>query len=177
MRNAADHCAARCLPEDRLSTSSCELMPGDVVLAQTGDRLKTLLGSCVTVVLTDPKRTVAAMCHIVHVGQPNAENRRNTAYGRVAMEAMFAHLRSIGITPTLCEAYVFGGSNMFPRLFQTRDVGGSNTAWALAYLECHGIRVMDQSLGGHGYRKVSWTVGLTDPLVEIVFAELEDDRK
>ena len=58
-----------------------DLMPGDVALGQAGEQLKTLLGSCVAVILTDPRRTVAAMCHIVHVGQPNAANQHNTAYG------------------------------------------------------------------------------------------------
>ena len=36
------------------------LHPGDVVCAERGDRMETLLGSCVAVVLTDPRRTVGA---------------------------------------------------------------------------------------------------------------------
>jgi chemotaxis protein CheD len=148
-------------------------MPGDVALAFAQDPLKTLLGSCVSVILTDPKRTVAAMCHIVHVGKPNAANRRNTAYGAPAMEDMFAKLRGVGVTPKLCQAYVFGGGNMFPHLFMERHVGASNIAWVLDYLHEHGIQVVDHCLGGNGYRKVSWTVGPTEPLVETVFAELE----
>ena len=38
-----------------------DLMPGDVALGTAGDQLKTLLGSCVSVILTDPRRTVGAM--------------------------------------------------------------------------------------------------------------------
>ena len=57
-----------------------ELMPGDVAIGQAGDQFKTLLGSCVSVVLTDPRRTVGAMCHIVHVGTPNAEARLLTGH-------------------------------------------------------------------------------------------------
>jgi chemotaxis protein CheD len=148
-----------------------ELMPGEVALGQQGDQLKTLLGSCVSVILTDPRRTIGVMCHIVHVGKPNVANAKNTAYGEVAMKEMFARLRSVGVNPTQCDAYVFGGGNMFPKLFDVRHVGDANVDWVLDYLHDHGIHLVDHCLGGNGYRKVSWTVGAADPLVETVFAE------
>lgn len=148
-----------------------ELMPGDVALGLAGEQLKTLLGSCVSVILTDSRRTMATMCHIVHVGLPNAANVDNTAYGSVAMDEMFKRLRRIGVTPRLCQAYVFGGGNMFPNLFQHRHVGASNAEWVLDYLQMHNIPVVDHCLGGNGYRKVSWTIGPAEPLVETVFAE------
>ena len=146
-------------------------MPGDVAVGQAGEQLKTLLGSCVSVILTDPRRTVAAMCHIVHVGQPNAANRHNTAYGLSAMEDMFRRLHQLGVTPRLCQAYVFGGGNMFPHLINVNHVGSNNATWVLHQLKQHHIPVVDQSLGGNGYRKVSWTVGPTEPVVEVVLAE------
>jgi len=80
-----------------------ELMPGDVALGRAGDQLKTLLGSCVSVILTDPRRTVGVMCHIVHVGHPNAANQNNTAFGAVAMAEM---TRRLGSTP---ELFLTGG--------------------------------------------------------------------
>jgi chemotaxis protein CheD len=150
---------------------SKELMPGDVALAVRGEQLKTLLGSCVSVILTDPRHTVAAMSHIVHVGTPNASNQSNTAYGSVAMNHMFGMLRARGVNPAMCEAYVFGGGNMFPQIFNARNVGSANANWVLDFLDSQGIFVANQELGGNGYRKVSWTVGLKEPLVETVFAE------
>lgn len=161
-------------PSTRVATRSAlqvELMPGDVAVADAGDQLKTLLGSCVCVILTDPRRTVAAMCHIVHVGIPNAANVHNSAYGSVAMHAMYAHLRSRGVNPSMCLAYVFGGANMFPQFLNPRHVGASNADWTLNFLSDQGIPVIDHSLGGHGYRKVSWTVGPSEPVVEIVVTQ------
>ncbi len=145
-----------------------ELMPGGVALGLAGDMLKTLLGSCVAVILTDPRRTVGAMCHIVHIGRPNAANAGNTAYGICAMEDMFGRLRDIGISHRLCHAYVFGGGNMFPQHFKLHHVGASNVNWVLDYLASHHIGVVDQCLGGMGYRKISWTVGPAEPAVEVV---------
>lgn len=154
-----------------LSEGPVELMPGDVIVGQAGDQFRTLLGSCVSVILTDPWRTVGTMCHIVHVGTPNAENRHNTAYGVVAMHDMFSKLRARGINPRMCEAYVFGGGNMFPHLFREKHVGANNVEWVLDYLHAHDVRVLDQCLGGNGYRKVSWTVGTQEPEVETVLPE------
>lgn len=148
-----------------------ELMPGDVTLGEAGAQFKTLLGSCVSVMLTDPRRTLGSMCHIVHVGTPSAANRHNTAYGVVAMHAMFTQLRARGINPRMCEAYVAGGGNMFPQLFREKHVGSSNVDWVLHYLQTHDVAVVGQSLGGTGYRKVSWTVGPQAPVVETVFPE------
>lgn len=153
------------------NSAAVELMPGDVALGLVGDQLRTLLGSCVSVILTDPRRTVAAMCHIVHAGRPNASNACNTAYGEVAMDEMFSRLQAVGIHPKCCQAYVFGGGNMFPQMFNATHVGTHNVDWVWEFLQRHGIAVVDHCLGGNGYRKVSWTVGLGEPLVETVFSE------
>lgn len=155
-----------------MSNAHIELLPGDVALGLAGDQLKTLLGSCVSVILTDPRRTIGVMCHIVHVGPPTAANSHNSAYGQVAMADMCKRLLSIGVTPKLCQAYVYGGGNMFPHLFTRRHVGASNSAWVLDYLAEHQIQIVEQDLGGEGYRKVCWTVGPDEPQVETVFAEL-----
>lgn len=148
-----------------------ELMPGDVALGFAGEQLKTLLGSCVAVILTDPRRTVGVMCHIVHVGQPNAANQGNTAYGVCAMDDMFRRLHHVGVTPRLCQAYVFGGGNMFPQVFKEHHVGSNNVSWVMHQLKHHRIAVVNQCLGGEGYRKVAWTVGLDEPTVDVVFAQ------
>lgn len=150
-----------------------ELMPGDVALGFAGDQLKTLLGSCVSVILTDPRRTVGAMCHIVHVSRPNSANSHNAAYGVVAMHEMFRLLQTIGVIPGRCHAFVYGGGNMFPHLLTADNVGAKNARWVMRYLHEHGIEVVDYSLEGAGYRKVSWTVGKTDPLVEMVMVQPE----
>jgi chemotaxis protein CheD len=149
-----------------------ELMPGHVALGLVGDQLKTLLGSCVSVILTDPRRTVGAMCHIVHVGSPNAANVRNTAYGEVAMRDMFDRLLGVAIPPKMCHAYVYGGGNMFPQLAQKNHVGAKNAEWVLDYLYDCGIKVVEHDVGGSTYRKVAWTVGRGVPVVEAVRTDL-----
>jgi chemotaxis protein CheD len=144
------------------------LHPGDVACGVRGDRFDTLLGSCVAVVLTDPRRTVGAMCHIVH-STPTPNTPRDSAWGDVALDLMYELLRERGIEPRLCEAYVYGGGNMFPGLFSGNGhVGSSNARWPLEALALDQVRVLHQDLGGTTYRRLSWTVGPDAPQVVAV---------
>jgi chemotaxis protein CheD len=139
------------------------LNPGDVAVGQRGDRLETLLGSCVAIVLTDPRRTIGAMCHIVHGRPAPPGHGHDSAFADVALERMRALLRAQGITPALCEAFVYGGGNMFPAVFRHTHVGDDNAAWALRALAADGIRVMVRDTGGDVYRRIGWTIGPSMP--------------
>ena len=141
------------------------LHPGDVACVGRGDRLETLLGSCIAVVLTDPRRTVGAMCHIVHSSPAAQQDERPTSHGDAAFEALFGLLRKQGIQPQLCEAWVYGGGNMFPALFRHQHVGEANARWVMSALADRGIRVLGQDLGGDTYRRLAWTVGPGEPEV------------
>ncbi len=139
------------------------LHPGDVACGARGDRYATLLGSCIAVVLTDPRRTVGAMCHIVHT-TANPSGSRDAAWGDAALNRMYALLRERGIAPQLCEAYVYGGGNMFPGLFGgDTHVGANNARWTLDALAQDGVRVLHSDVGGSTYRKLTWTVGPDAP--------------
>lgn len=148
------------------------LHPGDVACVDRGERLDTLLGSCVAILLTDPQRSVGAMCHVVHAGAPQGLPTRDTAYGDAALAEMIRLLRLRGIDQQQCLAWVYGGGNMFPARFgQTAadgHVGAANFEWALGALHQAGIRVLGVALGGHAYRKLRWTVGPEAPEVETV---------
>lgn len=144
------------------------LHPGDVACADEGDRFETLLGSCVAVILTDPRRTVAVMCHVVHCGGAVSAAPRTAAHAEVAFAAMFSLLQARCIDPLLCEAYVYGGGNMFPDLMATMDVGDCNARWALDALARAGIRVLLCDVGCNTYRRLSWIVGPDAPRVTAV---------
>ena len=144
------------------------LHPGDVALGRLGDRLETLLGSCVSIILTDPRRTVAAMCHIVHSGTaPVDERGAETTHAEPALAAMFDMLQGCGISPQLCEAYLYGGGNMFPSLFKESHVGADNTEWARQALADLGIPLRGQDTGGTAFRRITWTVGPGAPEVRL----------
>jgi chemotaxis protein CheD len=144
------------------------LHPGDLVRAGRGDRLETLLGSCVAIILTDPRRTLGIMCHIVHARPAPPSAPGNCAFADVALDTMHGLLRGRGINPALCEAYVYGGGDMFPGLLQTARVGEANARWVMRALAADGIRVLSHDLGGHSYRRLAWTIGTGTPQVTSV---------
>lgn len=139
------------------------LHPGDVACGERGDRFETLLGSCVSIVLTDPRRTTGAMCHVVHAGHTPSPRAPDTAWGEAALQRLFALLQARGIDGHQCQAWVYGGGNMFPGTFGESHVGAVNARWALQALQTRGIRVLDTDLGGSHYRKLSWSVGALPP--------------
>jgi chemotaxis protein CheD len=148
---------------------SFTLHPGDVRCAWRGERLVTLLGSCVAVVLTDPRRTIGAMCHIVHAPGPDMPRHgRTTAWGDLAIEALRHGLLAHGIQLRLCQAYVYGGGNMFPDQYGGLHVGQDNAAWTLQALAAEGVSVIHEDVGGSSYRRLAWTVGPEAPTVEAV---------
>ena len=144
------------------------LHPGEVALAHRGERLETLLGSCVSVLLTDPQHTVGAMCHIVHASQRGkTPDLHDTCQAAPAMKALFALLRCSGFAPELCDAWVVGGGNMFPGQASIYPVGHANLDWVYQFLHREGIPVIGESVGGPCYRKIGWTIGAAAPEITI----------
>jgi len=141
------------------------LHPGGVACGERGERFETLLGSCVAIVLTDPRRTVGAMCHIVHAMPAPAGRHDDATYADVALRQMNERLRERGLQPGQCEAYVYGGGNMFPRVYPQQSIGTRNTDWVLDALAATGVRVLQHDVGGNTYRRLRWTVGVNVPTV------------
>ncbi|MDY6948873.1 MAG: chemotaxis protein CheD [Pseudomonadota bacterium] len=141
------------------------LHPGDVVCVGRGSRLETLLGSCVSVILSDCNRTVAAMCHIVHPDRPIAGPGDLTRGAPGAIDRMYELLSARGMTPKLCEAWIYGAGDMFPSMFKHTHVGFRNAQAVLQRLDADGVTVTLQDLGGRSYRLLKWTVGVGLPAV------------
>jgi chemotaxis protein CheD len=144
------------------------LHPGDVVCAERGDRLETLLGSCVAVVLSDPARTIGAMCHIVHSRASRRPVGPPTMAADAAIDRMYELLTQRGLNPRLCDAFVYGGGNMFPEHYSATHVGRNNAVCVLARLAADTVDVVIQDLGGPAYRRLAWTIGTGLPEVTAV---------
>lgn len=173
MQNTACRAGARRVPQDRpMSTAPAglvhTLLPGDVVCADRGESLETLLGSCIALLLMDARRTVGAMCHIVHASEPRDAEFNPAAFANAAIDALYAALIQRGFTPRLCQAHVYGGGNMFPALVRGAHVGRRNAESVLERLRRDGVQVVVQDLGGSCYRRLRWTVGDAAPALTAV---------
>jgi chemotaxis protein CheD len=133
------------------------LHPGEHCVRPEGYRLRTLLGSCVSITLWQPERRIGAMSHILLHSRPSRPaGELDGRYAEEAVSLMLRDLAAWGVRPGDCEAKLFGGANMFPG--QTRSealhVGRRNGEAARALMRAHAIPVVSESLFGMGHRNV-----------------------
>jgi chemotaxis protein CheD len=137
------------------------LLPGEYFVGGPEYRIRTLLGSCVSITLWHPVRRIGTMSHfLLSARNSSKETGLNSRYGEEALQLMLAELRAIGVDPTECQAKIFGGSKMFPGLDDSKpsNIGRRNGEVALRLLRAHGIPVVSESLYGVGHRSIIFDI-------------------
>jgi len=135
------------------------LLPGEHFAGDERFRVKTLLGSCVSIVLWQPQRRLGAMSHFVLAGGPSSPDRcLSGRYGNEALALMLDDLRGLGVQPPDCVAKVFGGGAMFEPGTGLADVGRQNGEAARTLLKRHGIPIVSESLFGDGHRQIIFSI-------------------
>lgn len=138
------------------------LLPGEHFAGDARHRIATLLGSCVSVTLWQPRLRVGAMSHFVLPGS-NLERGLPPSgrYAEDSLALMLADLCRLGARIEDCEAKVFGGGAMFePHSGGARadNIGRRNGEAARAMLLARGLRLASQSLFEAGHRSVVFDV-------------------
>ena len=137
------------------------LQPGEVFLGDQDYRIRTLLGSCVSITLWHARRRVGAMSHFLLARRGTPRDRDlDGRYGDEALEIMLRELARAQIEPRQCEAKIFGGGNMFPDQRRTHaiEVGRRNGGFARELLSVAGIPLVSESLYGVGHRQIIFDV-------------------
>ena len=115
----------------------------DVVLA-------TVLGSCVSLCITDPKMGIGGMNHFL---LPGVETNKDVGirHGVMAMELLLNGVLKKGATRSRLQAKLFGGAVLNANLAR---IGEQNSKFAEGFLEREGITCVSKSLGGQHARKI-----------------------
>jgi len=142
------------------------LQPGEYFVGDAGYRIRTLLGSCVSITLWHPASHMGAMTHFL-LPTRSAVRRGDPPdgrYGDEALDLILAELKSLGVVPTECQAKIFGGGDMFPQYAQSGGihVGRRNGEAARELLRVHGVHVLSESLFGIGHRQIIFTLSNGD---------------
>jgi chemotaxis protein CheD len=133
------------------------LLPGDYFVGGAGHRIRTLLGSCVSITLWHPERKIGTMSHfLLSSRNQDKSGGLNSRYGEEALELMLSELRAMGVDPKECQAKIFGGGQMFPGT--SPGIGRQNGEVALRLLQAHGIPVVSESLYGVGHRNIIFDI-------------------
>ncbi|MES2151844.1 MAG: chemotaxis protein CheD [Pseudomonadota bacterium] len=145
-----------------LGMSDVMLLPGEYFVGGRQFRIRTLLGSCVSITLWHPDARVGAMSHYLLARHSAREALLNARYGEDALELMLAELALLGVHGRDCHAKVFGGGQMFPGLGKGETVGHKNGEAARKMLKKHAITLVSESLYGSGHRQIVFNVRTGD---------------
>lgn len=137
------------------------LQPGEFFVGDADYRIRTLLGSCVSITLWHPARRIGAMSHFLLARRPaRRDEGADGRYGEEAMWLMLRELKLAGVAPTECQGKIFGGGDMFPGQAHPAGikVGKKNGETARDLLRSHGIPIVSESLFGVGHRQIIFDV-------------------
>ncbi|HVX65298.1 MAG TPA: chemotaxis protein CheD [Bryobacteraceae bacterium] len=137
------------------------LSAAEVCLARTPTVIETVLGSCVAVVLFNPRFRMGAMCHGALPRCPEcfireSDVRRGLRYVDFAIEHLVERFARLGIMPSELVVKLFGGADML-KVFSARavaTVGQQNCTVALETLARLGMAPVRSDLGGRQGRVV-----------------------
>lgn len=154
------------------------LQPGEYYVGDATHRVRTILGSCVSITLWHRKRQFGAMSHFLLATRvtPRGDAALDARYGDEALELMLRELAIAGVAGEDCEAKLFGGGNMFPDQLRAteRNIGVANGEAARDFLRAQGIRVVSESLFGNGHRQVIFDIQTGDVWSRQVELKLHD---
>lgn len=137
------------------------LQPGEHFVGDASYRIRTLLGSCVSITLWHPVHRVGAMSHFLLPSRSTpASAVLDGRYGEDVMWLMLQELARINVSPHECVGKIFGGGNMFPGQTRAdaRSVGIKNGEAARALLITHRIPIISECLFGVGHRQIIFDV-------------------
>ena len=119
-----------------------------------GRSLKTVLGSCVGVVLRDPERKVSGLAHIMLPSRRH-DDEAHGKYADSAIPALLELLRSNGGRTAALQALLIGGAQMFPMGNVTiASIGDQNVEAARRVLQEKRIPIVFEDTGGTAGRSV-----------------------
>lgn len=121
--------------------------------------IRTILGSCVGIMLYDPQRQVGGLAHILLPLMRNGDTRV-AKYANSAIPALVANLvQSHGASRNRLEAKLAGGATMFgfkKQKMQMLDIGNNNIRASRLCLEKLAIPIRAEDVGADYGRRVEF---------------------
>jgi chemotaxis protein CheD len=128
-----------------------KLLPGDYYVTMEDEVLDTILGSCVSACIRNPRLGIGGMNHFMlprpsGSGNDTWENiaGRATRYGSASMEKLINRILHVGGTRADLEVKIFGGGKVLSSL---SDVGSHNVIFVREFLKQEGLRVTSEDVG------------------------------
>lgn len=150
------------MPSDLPKASEVFLQPGEYFFGMGGGRIRTVLGSCVSLVFWRKRDYVGGMCHFMlptrgrsRVGAPSG------MYGDEAVELMLQEIAAAGLAPCEFQVRLYGGGDMFPGLSRGsgRDsIGQQNVRMARNLIDNYQLNCISSHVEGIGHRQILFDI-------------------
>ena len=125
------------------------------------------LGSCVVVILYDPKLKIGALSHAVLPHHENQEYDNPARFVDTAIDDMLHKMIALGCTRRNIEAKIVGGANMFPGV--ESSIGKDNVLSAREKLEKEGIKITGEATSGTVGRSIEFSTKTGLATVKMMF--------
>jgi chemotaxis protein CheD len=137
-----------------------KLLPGDYYVTREDEVLDTVLGSCVSACIRNPRLKIGGMNHFM-LPRPSGSGNdtweslagRATRYGTASMEQLINRILNAGGTRADLEVKIFGGGKVLSSL---SDVGNHNVIFVRDFLRQEGLKVSSEDVGDTCPRHVQY---------------------
>jgi two-component system chemotaxis response regulator CheB len=130
------------------------LLPGDSVTTRKPTHLATLLGSCVSVCLSNTSQRTAGMNHYMlpeSAGGPDPGR-----YGDTSIRQLVKTLFALDSNPRHYRARIYGGGKVIGHLGALGDIGTRNIEIARRLLAEFGLGIEHEEVGGSKGRRIDF---------------------
>ncbi len=137
-----------------MSGETVTVKMADMDVVTDGNSLKTILGSCVGIILRDSERGVSGLAHIM-LPVRRRDDDATGKYADTAIPALLSRVITSGGRPGSLHALLIGGAQMFPMGNTTlAAIGEQNVEAARKALEERKIPIVFEDIGGNSGRAV-----------------------
>ena len=138
--------------DHHFSQDAVKVLPGEYYVTTDDMLVMTVLGSCISACIWDPKVRVGGMNHFM---LPDGGGDTSGRYGSYAMELLINEMIKLGARRETMQAKVFGGGQVM-HSFTTMNVGERNTQFVLDYLQTERIAIISKDVLDIHPRKVCY---------------------
>jgi chemotaxis protein CheD len=128
--------------------------PGELIFSKTPVVIKTVLGSCVAVVIYDKVKKFGGLVHYLLPVSP--DKTVSTKYGDVGVPTLINKFYNAGSVKTDLEVSILGGSFIIFDRSEIFFIGDKNIDIAQQIVKQNGLRIKVMNVGGEKGRKVAF---------------------
>lgn len=148
------------------------LQPGEFYFGDHLTRVRTILGSCISITFWHPTFKVGAMSHILLPYRPlnglSSNLKLDGKYADEALELVVREIKNLGTRNQEYKVKIFGGGEMFSEVNPSKrlPIGLRNIEAGRQLLSKHGFKCDVEHLGGSGHRYIIFDIWSGDVWVK-----------